>query len=348
MSGHTVAGKEPRVVSLLASTTDIVVRLGMAHCLVGRSHSCDSPPLVTTVALMTQAPIDASLSSAEINEAITKVELPVYALQAARISALEPDIIFTQSLCSICASTEEDLRAAIAAHELEGGALSLAALKRARVVSVRPRTLEDVFADVQTIATALGVSERGVRLVASMRSRLEAIAPVVRAVVAAGLPAGAPAPRPVRIAHIGWIEPLMGSGYWVADCAQYAAAELNLSPSGRPTVRIAVSDLADMDAIVFAPCGFGIDRIARELRESPALLESDAWRALPAVASGAVYVADGNRLFNGRSSSEVVTTAELLAELSHPALVGHWGHHGKEWVRLSELERFAARPAEGH
>jgi iron complex transport system substrate-binding protein len=341
-------GKEPRIVSLLSATTDIVVRLGMAHCLVGRSHSCDAPPLVTTIALMTQAPIDTSLSAAEINDAMaTKADTPLYALQAARISALEPDVIITQSLCAICASTDDDLRAAIASRELEAGAHSVAALKRAQVVTVRPGTLEGVLIDVQTIATALGVPERGVRLVASMRSRLEAIAPVVRAVVAADLPSGTPAPRPVRIAHIGWTEPLMGSGYWVADCAEYAAAELILSPSGSATVRIAVSDLASADAIVFAPCGFGIDRIARELKASPALLESDAWRALPAVASGAVYIADGNRLFN-RSSTDVVTTAELLAELSHPALVGHWGHHGKEWVRLSELERFAARPAEGH
>jgi iron complex transport system substrate-binding protein len=351
---HVSVQGQPRVVSLLSATTDIVMRLGMGHTLVGRSHSCDAPPLVLAVEPMTQAPIDLALSSSKINDAMAaKAGTPLYALQAARIAALDPDVIITQSLCRICASTDEDLHAAIGASEQSHGAQSVASLKRAKIVTVQPGTLEDVLSDVRTIADALGVPERGARLVAHMRERLEAIDPIVREGTAAPLApgaavSGAAARRPPRIAHIGWIAPLMGSGYWVSECAAAAGAKLLLSPPGSATVRIALSDLAEADAIVIAPCGFDLDRIALDFKEAPELLHSAGWRALPAVKAGRVYCADGNRLFN-RSSTDVVTTAEVLAEIAHgPELVGLWGHHGKEWVRLSELERFASRPGHAH
>ena len=42
--GSAVA--ELRIVSLIASATEIVAALGFGHCLVGRSHECDFPPEV--------------------------------------------------------------------------------------------------------------------------------------------------------------------------------------------------------------------------------------------------------------------------------------------------------------
>uniref|UniRef100_A0A7S2HWQ3 Fe/B12 periplasmic-binding domain-containing protein n=1 Tax=Haptolina brevifila TaxID=156173 RepID=A0A7S2HWQ3_9EUKA len=78
------------------------------------------------------------------------------------------------------------------------------------------------------------------------------------------------------------------------------------------------------------------------------MLESMEWLNLAAVKNARVYVADGNLFFN-RSSCGVVDTAEIVAEMAWPELKGLWGHHGKHWVALDELDAFCdregARPA---
>lgn len=56
-----------------------------------------------------------------------------------------------------------------------------------------------------------------------------------------------------------------------------------------------------------------------------------------------VYVADGNLYFN-RSSCTVAEASEIFAECAwEEELCGLWGHHGKRWVRMSELDAFCAR-----
>ena len=40
----------PRVITLIASATEIVCALGLEKYLVGRSHECDYPPSVAAVA----------------------------------------------------------------------------------------------------------------------------------------------------------------------------------------------------------------------------------------------------------------------------------------------------------
>ena len=82
-----------------------------------------------------------------------------------------------------------------------------------------------------------------------------------------------------------------------------------------------------------APYYFSLERTRAELRDLN-LLERLEWKALPAVASERVYVADGNLFFN-RSSCGVVETAEIVAEIAHAELSGLWGHHGQSWVSRS-------------
>ena len=104
---------------------------------------------------------------------------------------------------------------------------------------------------------------------------------------------------------------------------------------------LATSELSNAEIIVIAPCGFSIERTASELAGLD-LLQSAEWQGLDAVKRGRVYVADGNLYFN-RSSCGVVETAEMVAEMARPDLKGLWGHHGKHWVALDELEAFCGR-----
>ena len=159
--------KPLRVLSLLSAATEIVYRLGCDHLLVGRSHGCDDPPLATTLPVATAPRIDPNAPSAQIDEAVRAQSVaggPVYHIHADLVKRLRPDVVITQEQCRICAVTPEDVTAACA---LSPGLIKL--------VTIKPITLDDVLGDVTTIAAALGVPERGERLVGLLRSRLASL-----------------------------------------------------------------------------------------------------------------------------------------------------------------------------
>src|SRR5690349_5566461 len=60
-------GSTMRVVSLLASATEIIAELDCLDQLVGRSHECDYPPQVRQLPLVSHAVIDTQTSSEQID-----------------------------------------------------------------------------------------------------------------------------------------------------------------------------------------------------------------------------------------------------------------------------------------
>jgi len=55
-----------RIVSLLASATEMVCALGAGESLVGRSHECDNPEWVRDLPACSEPAFDVSVSSREI------------------------------------------------------------------------------------------------------------------------------------------------------------------------------------------------------------------------------------------------------------------------------------------
>src|SRR5437763_178541 len=96
-----------RIVSLLPSATEIVCALGLAHHLVGVSHSCDHPPLIRSKPRLTRArfPLD-GLSSGEMDAAVRQALREfgsVYEVDNERLAAVAPDLLLTQGVCEVCA-----------------------------------------------------------------------------------------------------------------------------------------------------------------------------------------------------------------------------------------------------
>jgi len=255
-----------RIVSLLPSCTEIVCALGCAEWLVGRSHECDFPPEIQSLPVCTSARLNASASSAEINGQIKSLlerALSIYEIDTARLRELRPDVILTQAQCEVCAVSLADLEKALP-QTLAG---------RAKIVSVTPLRLADVWTDIQTIAEALQVPDEGRAVLLRLKNRVVDV--ILKTCMIKKRPS---------VACVEWFDPLMAAGNWVPEMVELAGGRDLLGQPGRHSDWLEWKNLeqADPDTIILMPCGFGLERTRREA----AVLESrPEWRNLRAVKS---------------------------------------------------------------
>src|SRR5262245_16861387 len=305
--------QELRVVSLIASATEIAWALGQGPRLVGRSHECDYPPEVMALPALTAPKFEVGGPSAEIDarvRAIVRDGLSVYRVDAQALQALSPDVILTQDHCEVCAVSLADVEAATCTWTG----------RPVDIVSLRPDSLADACADMRKVARALGVPEAGDALLQQTRQRIDAVSTRV-----------ARRARP-RVAFIEWVEPLMAGGNWMPELIEAAGGTNLFGAAGKRSDWMQWTDLAaaDPDVIIVAPCGYDLDRCLQEL---PLLEAKPGWTALSAVRAGRVYFADGNAYFN-RPGPRLADSAEILAEMLHPGI----------GVRPSEPGTIAAHP----
>lgn len=301
----------PRVVSLIASATEIVHALGAGDLQVARSHECDFPERVLDLPALTKAKFKVAGTSIEIDRAVKSLiehGLAVYEVFADDLKAIAPGVILTQDQCEVCAVSLADVERAVAGWTE----------CRAHVVSLRPHTLADIYNDNRRIAEALGRPEAGARLNAEMAARFADVSTRVKN-----------AAKP-RLAFIEWIDPLMSGGHWMPELIDMAGGVNLFGAHGAQSPWISLDEIiaADPDVILVAPCGYDIDKT----REEMAVLDANLrWQALRAVREGRQFLADGNAFFN-RPGPRLVESAEIAAEVLHPGVAGY-GHMGKNVVR---------------
>lgn len=302
-----------RIVSLIASATEIVHALGCGDRQVGRSHECDYPPSVKNLPQVTEPKFEPDGTSYQIDQrvkAILQEGLSVYRVHADKLDALNADIIITQEQCAVCAVSLADVEAAVCEM----------VASQPKIVSLNPNALEDIFADIRKIAEALDVGERGEALIQSMQERMKEIQ--------RGASFGNSTPR---VATIEWIDPLMVGGNWLPTLVEMAGGKNLFGEAGRhsPFVQWEAIRAADPDILIITPCGYPNDKT---LEEMPHLVKQPGWDDLRAVRMNRVFLCDGNQYFN-RPGPRVVASLEILAELFHPELFS-FGHKGAGWIRF--------------
>ncbi|HLG95144.1 MAG TPA: cobalamin-binding protein [Bryobacteraceae bacterium] len=302
-----------RVVSLIASATEIVHTLGLTPFQVGRSHECDYPPGIQALPICTSPSFDVEGTSAEIDARVKQQlvnALSVYRVFDDVLDRLQPTHVITQTQCRVCAVSLEDVQRALV------GAVS----SRPKLVALEPNALEDIWTDIRRVASACEVPSKGEQVVQELRSRMDQIS--CRAKQSRERP---------RVACIEWQEPLMAAGNWVPELIELAGGENLFGKPGEHSPWMSWEELsaAGPDVIVISPCGFDLERTRREMYW---LTNRSEWGRLRAVQRGQVYLADGNQYMN-RPGPRVVESLQILAEILHPGVFAP-ALEGSAWQRL--------------
>jgi iron complex transport system substrate-binding protein len=278
-----------RVVSLLPSATEIVYALGLGDQLVGVTFECDEPASARRDKTVVVGGRDTSgMSPGEI-DAYIRAELAagrdLYTLHADALAALDPELILTQDLCRVCA---------LPAGHVDQALDYLGCT--AEVVSLDPRTLDDVLATIGTIGERAGAVEQAEQLVAALRQRLATIADQV---------AGRYQPA---VAVIEWVDPPFSAGHWVPDLVTAAGGRPVAAHPGDRSAQTTWDAVAAArpEVAVVAPCGFRLDGAAAQAEQVA--------RQLPGVP---VWAIDADGLVV-RPGPRLVDGAEALAAILHP------------------------------
>ena len=107
----------PRIVSFLPAATEMVYALGLGDRLVGVSHECDFPAAAKSKPVVVQPALALEqMSLREIDVAVAeriRSGGSLYQVDENLLRELKPDLILTQNLCQVCATSGNDLTVAL-------------------------------------------------------------------------------------------------------------------------------------------------------------------------------------------------------------------------------------------
>jgi iron complex transport system substrate-binding protein len=274
-----------RICSLLPSATEIVAELGLVDALVGVSDECRWPAEVVGKPVVSAARIDPSaLTSFDIDEAVRaslRSGASLYAVNAALMEELAPDVVVTQDLCAVCAVSRDRLVSACPAGT--------------EVISLDPRTLGEVEQSVRILAERLGVYSRGLKVAERMRNTIARTASEVAAL-----------PRR-RVFFAEWLDPPFCAGHWLPEMIELAGGRDVLGRPGLPSRPTTWDEAAARkpELVVVGPRGFGVEEAAA--------------RAAGLVFPCPAVAVDGDAFYS-RPAPRLADGVRQLAHLCHPGV----------------------------
>jgi len=291
-----------RIVSLLPSTTEIVCALGLDAELVGITHECDYPPSAVDKPRLTASRIShETMTSREIDHAV-RSQLDghgsIYDLDEAKLRRLNPDLILTQELCEVCA---------VSYKTVERAARMFAA--DVKVVSLEPKTIEDIFENIRTVGELTGQATEASQLIGSLNARLDRLKEKTASLN-----------RRPRTLMLEWLEPPFAPGHWVPEQVAIAGGDHAFGKAGQRSVTTNAEEISAYapEVIVLIPCGYYKEDILRQL---PGAQLPAGWNDLPAVKDRQVWATDATSYFS-RPGPRVVDGVEILARILHPDVFG--------------------------
>jgi iron complex transport system substrate-binding protein len=305
-----------RILSFQPTSTEMAYALGAGRSIVGVSHEGAYPAAARRKPVVSTSVIDPDrMTSAEIDRAVVaaaKEGRSLYRIDRDLVRRLKPDVLLTQSLCEVCATSPSDLREVLQLVK-----------PRPRVLALHAHDFEGMFDDLRELGSLLGRDSRP--LEASLRRRISAVEKKARRL-----------PKR-RVFCMEWIDPVFASGHWVPEMVEMAGGIDPLATKGKESRRVEWAEVvaAAPEVLILMPCGYSRGQTLKEL---PLAAGRPGWEGLPAVKSGRVYHADGPSYFNG-AGPRLVDGLEMLAEILHPEAFPR--RHRRGYARLVSVLRRA-------
>ena len=320
----TIAAKKFRVASVLPSATEILCSIGGDHLLVGRSHEDNFPSSITHLPMLTDQLISrewtsASAVNAEVSCALASGK-SLYFLNAKLLAELQPDLILTQDLCSVCAIDLAEVR--LIASQMDPQPV---------VLSLDPQTLEDVLTDMIIVGEAVGMQKEAAEAKSVFDDRVRTVVSAADEILKEweGLIAP-PGKGRIKVAFIEWSDPIYVGGHWTPQLIYMAGGEHTLNPCGEggPNSYVQIGGAgksfpvttesviaSDPDLIIVSPCGLNLEM---SRREADRLMGMQWFQDLRAVKNKRLLVVDGDAMFN-RPGPRLVDALEWLVSVLHDA-----------------------------
>jgi iron complex transport system substrate-binding protein len=201
-----------KICSFLPSGTEILFALGLGQSVHGVTFECDHPAEARSKPVVVYSKLPPGLPENEIDRQVKDFSSQgnsLYRLDADKLQEIQPDVIVTQDLCHVCAASPNDL-----------GAVLSSFVRIPKVLALSPRTLDDIWSDIQTVGDACERSNEARRLVAKIKQQ---IADLQRDL------ADAP-----RVLCLEWLDPPFVAGHWVPQMVKLAGGIDVLGPAGEP------------------------------------------------------------------------------------------------------------------
>ena len=280
-----------RIVSLVPSATEMLFALGLGDKVVGVTHECDHPPAALDLPKVTSNVLPDGLPPGEIDQAVRELTAEgaaIYELDEARVRALQPDVIVTQAVCSVCAVSIDQVR------ELAGRLDPHPDGRLARPAHVRRGARRHPHA-----RRGRRRRDAGVDLAQDAATRIDRVRLAVRAA------------EPVRVAALEWLDPVFAAGHWIPQLIEYAGGEDVLGMPGEPSEVVTWEQVAAArpEVVVVMPCGYDAERAQEEAYDFEDELAELGARRIVAVDASGLFSRPGPRLVDG---------LELLAHILHP------------------------------
>ena len=297
-----------KIVSLIPSATEIISALNLSDNLVGVSHECDYPKEVLNLPKLTTSRIKTEQSSLKIDDDIKKIleqSLSVYEVKSDLLKELDPDVIITQSQCSVCAVSLKDVEEC----------LSEFINKEPLLIDLKPNTFEEVLKDINLVGKKLNKKIESNFLVKNIKNEINKIKVKTSN------------SKIKNVLCIEWIEPIMTAGNWIPQLVKFAGGKSVLAKSGTNSnfIKHEHINFREVDIVIFMPCGFDIKRSKEEILKANIDYSS-------ILKDKKTYIVDGNKYFN-RPGPDLLESTRILAEIIHPDIFPA-KQHIERWVSL--------------
>jgi iron complex transport system substrate-binding protein len=288
-----------KIASLLPSATEIVYALGLGDDLVGVTDECDYPADAVTKPVISRStlPQGRIQTPREIDDAVRQrvgSDGQLYVLDTDLLRREQPEVILTQDLCRVCAVPSGQVKQA----------LDQLGLPEAKVLSLDPHSLEEIFGTIEATGKLLGREEQASELAAGLRARVAAVKETAKRVPT------------VSVLALDWSDPPFAAGHWVPEMIEIVGGTPVITTKGDPSRETAWHEVRTVmpEVIVFMPCGYYLEEAESE---ADTFLDHPEFADTPAARNGNVYAVDATSYFS-RPGPRIVDGLEILAWAVHP------------------------------